>query len=117
MIEFEAWWEAIGIQALWITITQCVIHPRYPLMHLVSHISESIWRMRSGDNFNTDISKWLHITNVKEACHSSNKVNYIRHILKHNYLCTGIYCLEGMLSYLELQGWYDIDFAKVFNLL
>jgi hypothetical protein len=54
---------------------------------------------------------------VKQAYHSSNKENYIWHILKHNYLCTGVDCMEGTLSYLELQGWYDIDFAKVFNLL
>jgi hypothetical protein len=42
LIEFEAWWETIGIQALRKTIEQCVIHFRYPKMHLVSHISESI---------------------------------------------------------------------------
>jgi hypothetical protein len=42
MIEFEAWWETIGIQALRKTIEQCVIHFGYPKMRLVSHISESI---------------------------------------------------------------------------
>jgi len=86
-------------------------------MHLVSHISESIWRMSSGDNFSTDISERLHIANVKEAYRSSNKVNYIRQMLKHNDPCTGLHYMEETLSYLALQGWYNIDSAKVFNLL
>jgi hypothetical protein len=42
LIEFEAWWETIGIQAYRKSIEQQVIHFRYPMMHLVSHISESI---------------------------------------------------------------------------
>jgi len=77
LIEFEAWWETIGFQALRKTIEQCMIHFGYPKMHLVSHISESIPGMGSGDNFTTDISVRLHIANVKEAYQSSNKVNYI----------------------------------------
>jgi len=56
IIEFEAWWEPIGIQALWRTIEQRVIHFGYPKMHIVSHISVSIRWMGSGDNFTTDIS-------------------------------------------------------------
>jgi len=43
MIQFEAWWETIGIQALRKTIEPQVIHFGYPKMHLVSHISESNW--------------------------------------------------------------------------
>ena len=117
MIEFEAWWESMRIQAFWKTIKQCVIHSGYPKMHLVSHISESIWRMRSGGNFNPVISKSLHIANVKEAYRSSNKVNYIWQILKPNDLCTGVDCMEETLSYLALQGWYDINFAQGFNLM
>jgi len=66
-IEFEAWWETIGIQVLRKTIEQCVIHFGYPKMHLVSHISESIRRMGSGDNFTTDISERLHMANMKQA--------------------------------------------------
>ena len=42
LIEFEAWWETIGIQALRKSFEQRVIHFGYPKMHLVSHISESI---------------------------------------------------------------------------
>src|SRR5882757_2049747 len=73
--------------------------------------------MGSGDNFITDISERLHIANVKEAYQSSNKVNYIRQMLKHNDRCTSLDYMEEILSYLALQGWYDIDSAKVFNLL
>ena len=78
LIKFEAWWESIGIQAHRNTIEQRVIHFGYPKMHLVSHISESIRRMGSSDNYTTDISERLHITNVKGAYRSSNKVIYIR---------------------------------------
>ena len=57
LIQFEAWLETIAIQALWKTTQQRVIYFRYPKMHLVSHISESIRRMSSGDNITTDISE------------------------------------------------------------
>jgi hypothetical protein len=67
--------------------------------------------MGSGDNFPTDISERLPIANVKVAYQSSNEVNYIRQMLKHNDY------MEETLSYLALEGWYDIDRAKVFNLL
>jgi hypothetical protein len=75
MIEFETWWETIGIQAHRKIIEQRVMHFGYPKMHLVSLISESICGMDSGENFTTDISERLHIANVKEAYQSSNKVN------------------------------------------
>jgi len=86
-------------------------------MYLVRHISESIRRMGSCDIFTTDISERLHIGNVKEEYRSTNKVNYIQQMLKHNDRCTGIDYMEEILSYLALQGWYDIDSVKVFNLL
>jgi len=38
-------------------------------------------------------------------------------MLKHNDRCTSLDYMEETLSYLALQGWYDIDSAKVFNLL
>ena len=117
IIEFEAWWETIGIQMLWKAIEQCVIQFGYPKMNLVSHISESIHRMGSGENVTTDISERLHIANVNEAYRSSNKVNDIRQMLKHNDQCTGLDYMEKTLSYLLLQGWYDVDSTKVFNLL
>ena len=83
----------------------------------MSHISLSIWRMGSGDNFTTDISEQLHIANVKEAYRSTNEVNYIRQMLKHNDQCTSLDYMEETLSHLALQGWYDIDSAKVCHLL
>jgi len=117
LIEFEPWWRAISVQELRKTIEQHVLHFRYPKMHLVSHISESIRQMGSGDNFTTDITQRLHIGNVKDAYRSTNKVNYIQQMLKHNDRSTTLDYMEETLSYLGLQGWYDIDSAKVFNLL
>jgi hypothetical protein len=38
-------------------------------------------------------------------------------MLKHNDRSTGLDYMEETLSNLALQGWYDIDSAKVFNLL
>ena len=73
--------------------------------------------MGSGDNFTTDISERLHIANLNEAYRSTIKVNFIQQMLKHNDQCTGLDSMEETLSYLALHGWYDIDSAKVFNLL
>jgi len=114
--EFEAWWQEMGIQELRKTIKQLVIHFRYPKMHLVSHISGSNRRIGSGDNITTNISERLHIGNVKEACRSTNRVNYIQQMLTHNDRCTGLAYMEETLSYLALQGWYDNDSAKIFIL-
>jgi len=85
-------------------------------MYFASHILQSTWRIGSGDNFITDISKWLDIGNLKEAYWSTNKVNYFQRMLKHNDRCNGHDYMEKTLSYLALQGWYDIDSAKVVNL-
>jgi len=38
LIEFEAWWQAIGVQELWKTIEHSVILFGYPKMHRVSDI-------------------------------------------------------------------------------
>jgi len=86
-------------------------------MHLVSIVSGWIWWIGSGDNFTTDISDWWHIGNVNEAYQSAIKVNYSRQMLNHNDRCTGLDYMEETLSYFALQGWYDIDSAKVFNIL
>jgi len=117
LVEVEAWLHAIVIQGLRKTIEQCVIHFGYPKMHLPSHLSESIWQMGSSDNFTTDISEWLHIRNVKEAYPSTNKVNYVQQMLKHNDWWTGLDYMEETLSYLALQGCYEIDSETVFNLV
>ena len=54
---------------------------------------------------------------VKKAYRSTNKVNYIQQMLKHNERCTGLDYMEETLLYRALQGWYNIDSAKVFRLL
>ena len=117
LIQLEALWQTISVQELWKTIEQHVIHFGYPQMNLVSHISQSIQRMGSGDNFTTDISERLHISNMKEPYRSTNKVDYIRQMLKHNNQSTGFDFMEETVSYLALKGWYDMDWAKVLNLL
>jgi hypothetical protein len=86
-------------------------------MQLGSFVAESIRRMGSGDNITTNISERLHIANVKEANRSSNKVNYIQQILKHNDWCTGLDYVEETVSYPALKHWYQIDSAELFNLL
>ena len=53
----------------------------------------------------------------EEAYWSTNKVNFIRKMLKYDDRSTGLDYMEETLSYLALQGWYDIDSANVFNLL
>jgi len=73
--------------------------------------------MGSDDIFPTIISERLHICNVTEAYCSTNNVNYIRQMIKYSYQCIGLDYLEEILSYLALQGWYDIDSASAFNLL
>jgi len=115
--EFETWWEKIGMPVLRKAIEQHMIHFRCRKMHLLSHISESIWWTGSGDNISADISELLHIANVNNAYRSSNKVNQIRQMLKHNFQCNSLDYMEETLSYLALPGRYDIDSANVFNLL
>jgi len=117
LIEFEAWWQETGVQEFRKPIEQHIMHFGYPKMQLVSIISESMRGIGSGDIFSTDISDRLHIGNVKEAYRSTNKVNYIQQLLKHNDRSTGLEYMEKSPSYLALQGWYDIDSAKVFNVL
>jgi hypothetical protein len=73
--------------------------------------------MGSGDNYTTDIAERLYIASAKEGYRSRNKVNHNRQMLKHNNRCTGHDYMEETLSHLALEGWYDIDSAKVFNLM
>jgi hypothetical protein len=80
-------------------------------------MSQSIWILGSGDIFTTDISEKRHIANAKEAYQSSNRFNYIRQNRNNNDRCTSLDYVEQTQSYLALQGWYDVDCAKDFNLL
>jgi hypothetical protein len=59
--------------------------------------------MGSRDNVTTDISKRLHINNVKEADRSTNKLYYVEQMLKHNDQCTSFDYMEETLLYLPLQ--------------
>jgi len=117
LVQFAAWWQAIGIQELRKAIKQRLIHFGYPEMHLVSHTSESILQMGYGDNFTNNISERLHIGNIKEVYQSTNKVNYIQQMLNQNDWSTGLDYIEEPLSYLILHVWYKVDSEKVFNLL
>jgi len=107
--ECEAWWQAIGVQVLRRTIKQCVMHFGYPKIYLVSHISESIQQMGSCDNITTNISVWLHISNVNEGYQSTNRVTYIQQMLKHNDWCTGLDYMEETVSYCPARlVWYRL---------
>jgi hypothetical protein len=87
MNEFLACWKAIGVDELRQTIEQHVIHFEYPKMHLVSHILKSIRQMGSVDILTPDNAEQICNGNVREAYQCKNKVNYIRHMLKHNDWC------------------------------
>jgi len=97
LFEFDAWWQVIGVQELRKTIEQRAMHFGYPKMDLVSHISESIRQMGSGDNFTTNISERLHIGNLKQAYRSTTKNNYIQQMLNHNDWCIGLDYMEETL--------------------
>jgi len=86
-------------------------------MHLLSHISESIWHMHTGDNFTNNNSEYLKMGNSKEACLSANIVICMLDIHKHIAWCTGLHYMEEMQSFLDLQRWYNINTAKVFIVL
>ena len=73
--------------------------------------------MGCGDNFTTNISEWLYIINVEVAYRSTKKDNYIEQMLKNNNWFTDLDYMEETLSHLAIQGWYNIDSAKLFNLL
>jgi hypothetical protein len=111
LIQCGAWWKATSIQALQKTIEH-VTHIGYPNIHHLSHISGSIQCMGSGDNFTSDISKRLYITNKNKTDQFTKNADYIQQILKHPDWCTSLDYLDETLSYLPFQGWYNIDSAK-----
>jgi len=94
-----------------------VMHPGYQKMHPVSHVSVSIQQISSRDIFTTDIFQWPYIGKVNEAYASTNAVDFDGQMLKHNDQCTGLEYMREILFYLAHQGLYNIDSAKVFNLL
>jgi len=117
LIKFEASWQAIGIQELRKTIIQGVIHFGYPKLHLASHVSQYIWQIRSGEIFSLNISDMLYTGNVKQRYRSTNKLNFMRQLLKHNDQSSGYNYMEMSHSHPGLRGWSPIDSAQVLNLL
>ena len=65
-----------------------IYHFLFPKMHMLSHVSNSICRMGSPDNFSTHVSE-LHRENVKEAYCASNRVQYEEQMLWYNDRDTG----------------------------
>jgi len=117
LVEFESCSEKFCVQELQKTIEQHTIHFGHPQIHLGTQISESIWRLGSGNSFTVDISEWLHLSNAQKAYSFSNKVDYIRHKCKHNNWCIGLQYVAKIHLVLALLGWSYIDCAKIFNLL
>ena len=88
-----------------------VYHFQFPKIHLLSHISESIRRMGSPDNFSTDVLELLHVEMVKEAYCSTNRVNFKEQILWYNDRHMGLAYMIQTLEYLGLRGSFDSDTA------
>src|SRR5207237_6089404 len=63
----EEGWSMLRMKAEKEKLESAIYHFQFPKMHMLSHVSNSIRRMGSPDNFSTDISELLHIDNVKEA--------------------------------------------------
>ena len=93
-----------------------VFHFQFPKMHLLSHISESIRRMGSPDNFSTDVSELLHVEMVKEAYRSTNRVNFEEQMLWYNDRNTGLAYMIQTLEYLALRGSFDSDTARTLRM-
>ena len=92
-------------------------HFGMPAMHLLSHYRECIIRMGASDNFSTDISQLLHISNVKYSYRASNQVNFMCQVLAHNDRQTAFDYIHQTLRWLALQGWHDKDSAVILNLI
>jgi len=73
--------------------------------------------MDCGDNFTSNILEQLHMANMKEAYQSTNKVNYVLQMLKHNNHRTRHDYIKKTLSCFALQVYCDTNFANDFNLL
>src|SRR5205807_2741770 len=102
-------WSMPRIKAEKKKLESAIYHFQFPKMHMLSHVSSSIRRMGSPDNFSTDISELLHIENVKEAYRASNRVQYVEQMLWYNDRHTGIAYMVQVLEHLALSGMYDHD--------
>ena len=86
-------------------------------MHLLSHYREFIIRMGACDNFSTNISELLNISNIKDAYRASNRVNFMRQVVAHNDRHTALDNMHQMLRWLALQGWHDKETAAILNMI
>ena len=73
--------------------------------------------MGTTDNFTTDISELLHISNVKAAYRATNWVNFMHQVLAHNDRHTALDYMHLALRSLALKGWYDGDSAAILDLI
>ena len=115
--QFEQDWEFRKGPALQKRLESEYFHFGKPKMHLLSHYQEFISRMGAPDNFSTDISELLHISNGKAAYRASNRVNFLLQILAHNDRHTALDYMHMTLRWLALKGWYDKDTATTLNLI
>ena len=114
--QYDQDWEVRKVPALRKRLEFECFHFGKPKMHLLSHYHEFIVRMGASDNFSTDISELLHISNVTDACRASNRVNFICQVLAHNNRHTALDYMHQTLRWLALQGWHDKDSAATLNL-
>ena len=115
--QYDQDWEVRKGPALRKRLESECFHFGKPKMHLLSHYREFIIRMGAFDNFSTDISELLHISNVKDAYRASNRVNFMRQVLAHNDRHTALDYMHQTLRWLALQGWHDKDSAAILNLI
>jgi hypothetical protein len=112
----EEGWSMPRMKAEKEKLESAIYHFQFPKMHMLSHVSSSIRRMGSPDNFSTDISELLHIENVKEAYRASNRVQYVEQMLWYNDRHTGIAYMVQVLEHLALSGMYDHDTARILGM-
>ena len=115
--QYDLDWEARKGPALQRKLESECFHFGKPKMHLLSHYREFITRMGATDNFSTDISELLHISNVKVAYRATNRVTFMPQVLAYNDRHTALDYMHLALRSLALKGWYDKDSAAILNLI
>ena len=115
--QYDQDWEVRKGPALRKRLESECFHFGKPKMHLLSHYREFIIRMGASDNFSTDISELLHISNIKDAYRASNRVNCMRQVLANNDGHTALDYMHQTLRWLALQGWHDNDSAAILDLV
>jgi hypothetical protein len=116
-LKYDQEWDSRKGPNLRKQLTLQFYHFGKPKMHLLCHYREFITRMGAPDNFSTEISELLHISNVKEAYRASNGVNFMLQLLQHNDRYTAMDYMEHTLRWLALYGWYVEESAVVLNMM